>query len=59
MRYRYLVYDSDHLFASVHADSAENAVTSACTKVLGHNPKECTVIRAKIGWSSPDDQTEG
>lgn len=59
LRYRYLVYDNDHLIASVHADMAEHAITSACTKVLGHNRKNCSVIRANIGWASPDDQTEG
>jgi hypothetical protein len=42
MNHRYTVYDADRPFASVHAMSAEAAILSACEKVPGHDPENCT-----------------
>jgi hypothetical protein len=42
MRLRYLVYDGDRPFASVHAATVQVAITSACLKVTGHTPSNCT-----------------
>jgi hypothetical protein len=57
MSQRYIVCDYDQPFASVHADSAKVAITSACTKVIGHDPKDCTAkpieaATASASWTT-------
>lgn len=42
MNHRYTVCDGDQPFASVHAATPDEAIASACMKVSGHDPQNCT-----------------
>ena len=57
MSHRYIVYDNEHAFASVHADSEEIAIKSACSKTTGNNPMHCNAKRVTVG--SRAESSEG
>jgi len=54
MSHRYIVSDNDQPFASVHADSAEEAIKLACAKTTGHDLEDCTADQPSSPLASSD-----
>lgn len=48
MRQRYEVYDNGKWFASINAESADDAIRIACNKT-GTDPENCIAVEATDG----------
>jgi hypothetical protein len=59
MKKRFVVYDGEHAFAFVHAESAEQAIRLACEKTNGHERHQCTARLEEIRPDHPCPDVDG